>query len=154
MTGGIASAVGFGGGLSNFAADFISFGVEITTDFSVNQIYDSLTSEVTATSTTLNLLSAIGGVGKLTRAARTTRILKLAKETKLFEKLGVRTANNLEDVVRQFTGKNILSDKLIFYFTKQANNETLLHTIGKLARNDFYKGFKGSNINKINVCKL
>ncbi len=147
---GIASAIGLGAGLYNFAAAFISFGVEITTDFTINQIYYSLTSEVTAKSTALNLLPAMGGVGKLTRAARTTRILKLAKETKLLEKLGVITANNLEDVVRQVTGKKVLSDKLIFDFTKQANNETLLYTIGKLARNDFYKGFKISKINTIN----
>ncbi|UZQ31122.1 MAG: hypothetical protein OHM56_06530 [Spiroplasma phoeniceum] len=43
----------------------------------------------------------------------------------MLEKLGVITANNLEVVVRQFTGKNILSDKLIFDFTKQANNRLL-----------------------------
>ncbi|UZQ31030.1 MAG: hypothetical protein OHM56_05940 [Spiroplasma phoeniceum] len=150
LTGGIASAVGLGAGLSNFAAAFISFGVETATDFAVNQIYDKLTSEVTAKSTALNLLPAIGGIGKLTRAVRTTRILKLAKETKLLEKLGVITANNLEDVVRQVTGKKILSSKLIFDFTKQANNETLLYTIGKLAQNDFYKGFKVSNLETIN----
>ncbi|WP_338991505.1 hypothetical protein [Spiroplasma endosymbiont of Seladonia tumulorum] len=150
LTGGIASAVGLGTGLSNFAAAFISFGVETATDFAVNQIYDKLTSEVTAKSTALNLFPAIGGVGKLTRAARTTRILKLAKETKLLEKLGVITANNLEDVVKQVTGKKILSSKLIFDFTKQANNETLLYTFGKLARNDFYKGFKVSNLETIN----
>ncbi|WP_374696879.1 hypothetical protein [Spiroplasma endosymbiont of Polydrusus formosus] len=35
---------------------------------------------MTAKSTALNLLPAISGVGKLTRAARTTIILKLAKE--------------------------------------------------------------------------
>ncbi|MFJ1522705.1 hypothetical protein [Spiroplasma sp. ald] len=151
LTGGIASAVGLGAGLSNFAAAFISFGVETATDFAVNQIYDKLTSEVTVKSTALNLLPAIGGVGKLTRAARTARILKLAKETKLLEKIGVIiTANNLEDVVRQVTGKKILSDKLIFDFTKQTNNETLLYTIGKLARNDFYNGFKVSNLETIN----
>lgn len=150
LTGGVASAVGLGAGLSNFAAAFISFGVETATNFAVNQIYDKLTSEVTAKSTALNLLPAIGGIGKLTRAARTTRILKLAKETKLLEKLGVITANNLEDVVKQVTGKKVLSDKLIFDFTKQANNETLLYTIGKLARNDFYKGFKVSNLETIN----
>ncbi len=77
---------------------------------------------MTVKSTALNLLPAIGGVGKLTRAARTTRILKLAKETKLLEKLGVITANNLKDIVKQVTGKKVLSDKLIFDFTKQANN--------------------------------
>ncbi|WP_348735387.1 hypothetical protein [Spiroplasma endosymbiont of Ammophila pubescens] len=150
LTGSIALAVGLGAGLSNFAAAFISFEVETATDFAVNQIYDKLKSEVTAKSTALNLLPAIGGIGKLTRAARTTRILKLAKENKLLEKLGVITANNSEDVVRQVTGKKILSDKLIFDFTRQANNETLLYTIGKLARNDFYKGFKGSNFETIN----
>ncbi|WP_338992873.1 hypothetical protein [Spiroplasma endosymbiont of Seladonia tumulorum] len=128
LTGGIASAVGLGAGLSNFAAAFISFEVETATDFAVNQIYDKLTLEVTVKSTALNLLPAIGGIGKLTRAARTTKILKLAKETKLLEKLGVITANNLEDVV----------------------NETLLYTIGKLARNDFYKGFKVSKLETIN----
>ncbi len=135
-----------GAGLSNFAAAFISFGVETATDFAVNQIYDKLTSEVTVKSTALNLLPAIGEVGKLTRAARTTIILKLAKETKLLEKLVVITANNLEDIVKQVTGKKILSDKLIFDFTKHANNETLLYKIGKLAQNDFYKGFKVSNL--------
>ncbi len=150
LTGGVASSVGLGAGLSNFAAAFISFGVETATDFAVNQIYDSLTSEVTAKSTALNLLPAIGVIGKLTRAARTTKILKLAKETKLLEKLGIINANNLKDAVRQVTGKNILSDKLIFDFTKQANNETLLYTIGKLARNDFYKGFKVSKLETIN----
>ncbi|KAF0850486.1 hypothetical protein [Spiroplasma poulsonii] len=150
LTGGVASAIGLGAGLSNFAAAFISFGVETATDFAVNQIYDKLTSEVTVKSTALNLLPAIGGIGKLTRSARTTRILKLAKETKLLEKLGVITANNLEDVVKQITGKKILSDKLIFDFTKQVNNETLLYTIGKLARNDFYKDFKVSNLETIN----
>ncbi|KAF0849835.1 hypothetical protein [Spiroplasma poulsonii] len=150
LTGGVASAIGLGAGLSNFAAAFISFGVETATDFAVNQIYDKLTSEVTVKSTALNLLPAIGGVGKLTRAARTTRILKLAKENKLLEKLGLITANNLEDIVSQVTGKKILSDKLIFDFTKQANNETLLYTIGKLARNDFYRGFKVSNLETIN----
>ncbi len=96
------------------------------------------------------MLTAIGGAGKLTRADRTTSILKLAKETKLLEKLGVITANNLEDVVKQVTGKNILSDKLIFDFTKQANNETLLYTIDKLARNDFYRSFKVSKLETIN----
>ncbi|MBW3057788.1 MAG: hypothetical protein CXB60_01000 [Spiroplasma poulsonii] len=150
LTGGVASAIGLGAGLSNFAAAFISFGIETATDFAVNQIYDKLTSEVTVKSTALNLLPAIGGVGKLTRAARTTRILKLAKETKILEKLGVITANNLEDVVRQVTGKKILSDKLIFDFTKQVNNETLLYTIGKLARNDFYTGFKKYSFNQLN----
>ncbi|MBW3059259.1 MAG: hypothetical protein CXB60_09630 [Spiroplasma poulsonii] len=150
LTGGVASAIGLGAGLSNFAAAFISFGIETATDFAVNQIYDKLTSEVTVKSTALNLLPAIGGVGKLTRAARTTRILKLAKETKILEKLGVITANNLEDVVRQVTGKKILSDKLIFDFTKQVNNETLLYTIGKLARNDFYNGFKKYSFNQLN----
>ncbi|RUO85784.1 hypothetical protein [Spiroplasma endosymbiont of Megaselia nigra] len=44
LTGGIASAIGLGAGLSNFAATFISFGVETETDFAVNQIYDKLTS--------------------------------------------------------------------------------------------------------------
>ena len=166
LTGGIASAVGLGVGLSNFAAAFISFGVETATDFAVNQIYDKLTSEITTTSTALNLLPAIGGVGKLTRAARTTKILKLAKETKILEKLGVITVKNLEDVVRQVTGKKILvvkeifnkkgllnkrlSDKLLFDFTKKVNNETLLYSIGKLARNDFYKGFKVSKLETIN----
>ncbi|AHF60804.1 hypothetical protein P344_02090 [Spiroplasma mirum ATCC 29335] len=141
LTGGIASAIGLGAGLSNFAAALISFGVETATDFTVNQIYDSLTLKVTAKSTALNLLPAIGGVGKLIRAARTTKILKLAKDTKLLEKLGVITANNLEDVVKQVAGagKKILFDKLIFDFTKQVNNETLLYTIGKLARTDFIK---------------
>ncbi len=105
---------------------------------------------MTVNSTALNLLPAIGGVGKLTCAAWTTRILKLAKETKLLEKLGVITSNNLEDVVKQVIGKKILSDKLIFYFTKQAINETLLYTIVKLSRNDFYKGFKVSNLETIN----
>jgi hypothetical protein len=47
LTGGIASAIGLGAGLSNFAAAFMSFGVETATDFAVNQICDSLTSEVT-----------------------------------------------------------------------------------------------------------
>ncbi|WP_281042138.1 hypothetical protein [Spiroplasma citri] len=150
LTGGIASAVGLGAGLSNFAAALISFGVETATDFAVNQIYDKLTSEVTAKSTALNLLPAIGGIGKLTRAARITKVLKLAKETKLLEKLGIVTAKNLEDVVKQVAGKKILFNKLIFDFTKQANNETLLYTIGKLARNDFSKGFKISNLGKIN----
>ncbi len=101
---------------------------------------------MTVKSAVLNLLPEIGGVGKLRRAARTTIILKLAKETKLLEKLGVITANNLEDVLIQVTGKKILSVKLLFDFTKQANNETLLYTIGKLARNSFYKGFKVSNL--------
>ncbi|QIA68948.1 hypothetical protein [Spiroplasma citri] len=142
LTGGIASAVGLGAGLSNFAAALISFGVETATDFAVNQIYDKLTSEVTAKSTALNLLPAIGGIGKLTRAARITKVLKLAKETKLLEKLGIVTAKNLEDVVKQVAGKKILFNKLIFDFTKQANNETLLYTIGKLARNDFSKVLK------------
>ncbi|UZQ29357.1 MAG: hypothetical protein OHM56_09225 [Spiroplasma phoeniceum] len=96
------------------------------------------------------MLPAIGGIAKLTRAARTTIILKLAKETKLLEKLGVITSNNLEDIVKQVTGKKFLSDKLIFDFTKQANNEILLYTIVKLARNDFYKGFKFSNLETIN----
>ncbi len=105
---------------------------------------------MTAKSTALNLLPAIGGIGKLMRAARTTRILKLAKETKLLEKLGVIIANNLEDIVKQVTGKKVLSDKLIFYFTKQANNETLLYKIGKLVRNYFYKGFKVSKLETIN----
>ncbi|AXF95644.1 hypothetical protein [Spiroplasma phoeniceum] len=132
LTGGIASAVELGAGLSNFAAALISFGVETATDFTVNQIYDKLTSEVTAKSTALNLFPEIGGIGKLTRAARITKVLKLAKETKLLEKLGIVTAKNLEDVVRQVAGKKILFNKLIFDFTKQANNETLLYTIRKL----------------------
>ncbi|WP_374696954.1 hypothetical protein [Spiroplasma endosymbiont of Polydrusus formosus] len=42
---------------------------------------------------------------KLTRAARITIILKLSKETKLLEKLGIITANNLGDVIKQITGK-------------------------------------------------
>ncbi len=129
LTGGIASAVGLGAVLSNFAAAFISFGAETATDFAVNQIYDKLTSEVTVKSTALNLLPAIGEVGKLTCAARTTIILKLAKETKLLEKLVVITANNLEDIVKQVTGKKVLSDKLIFDFTKQANSNSFIHHI-------------------------
>ncbi|PQP77938.1 hypothetical protein C6B38_09270 [Spiroplasma sp. ChiS] len=64
----------------------------------------------------------MGGIGKLTRAARITKVLKLAKETKLLEKLGIVTAKNLEDVVKQVAGKKILFNKLIFDFTKQANN--------------------------------
>jgi hypothetical protein len=80
---------------------------------------DSLTSEVSAKSTVLNLLPALGGNGKLTRPARTTKILKLAKETKIHEKLGVITAKNLEDVVKQVAGKKILSNKLLFDFTKK-----------------------------------
>lgn len=82
-------------------------------------------------------MPAIGGIGKLTRAARTTKILKLAKETKILEKLGLITPNNLEDIVRHVAGKKILFDKLLFNFTKQVNDETLLYTTGKLARNDF-----------------
>ncbi|UNF62170.1 hypothetical protein [Spiroplasma poulsonii] len=70
---GITSAVGLGAGLSNLPLAFISFGVETATDFAVNQIYDKLTSEVIVKSTALNLLPAIGGIGKLTRAARTTK---------------------------------------------------------------------------------
>ncbi|WP_374696850.1 hypothetical protein [Spiroplasma endosymbiont of Polydrusus formosus] len=125
--------------LSNFASTFISFGIETSTDFAVNQIYDSLNFRSDSKSTVLNLLPEISGVGKLTRAARTTIILKLAKKTKLLEKLGVITTNNLEDVVRQVAGQKVLSDKLIFDFTKRANNETLLYTIGKLAVMTFIK---------------
>ncbi len=44
LTSGIASAVGLGAGLSNFAVAFISFGVETAIYFDVNQIYDKLTS--------------------------------------------------------------------------------------------------------------
>ncbi|AXF95042.1 hypothetical protein [Spiroplasma phoeniceum] len=95
-------------------------------------------------------MPAIGGIGKLNSAARITKVLKLAKETKLLEKLGIVTAKNLEDVVRQVAGKKILFNKLIFDFTKQANNDILSYTIGKLARNDFAKGFKISNLGKIN----
>ncbi len=101
---------------------------------------------MTLKSNALNLLPAIGSIGKLRHAACTTIILKLAKENKLLEKLGIITANNLEDVVRQVQNKKILSDKLIFYFTKNYNNETLLYTVGKLARHDFYKCFKVYNL--------
>ncbi|WP_283271876.1 hypothetical protein [Spiroplasma sp. SV19] len=92
ITGGLASAIGLGAGLSNFAAAFISFGVEVLTDFAVNQIYDKLTYGITTKSTALNLLPAVVGIGKLTRGYRTTKILKLAQNTKLLTKLGIRTA--------------------------------------------------------------
>jgi hypothetical protein len=108
--------------LSNFAAAFILFGVETETDFAANQIYDKLISEEITKNTALNLLPAIGGIGKLTHAVCTTKILKLVKETKLLKKLGVINANNLEDIAKQVTDKKVLSDKLIFDFTKQANN--------------------------------
>ncbi len=59
------------------------------------------------------MLPAIGGMGKLTCEARTTQILKLAKENKILEKLGLITANNLEYAVKQVAGKKILLVKEI-----------------------------------------
>lgn len=155
LTGGISESVGIALGLSDFGIALLSGGTEFLVDFGINQLYDVATKTASVNNTILNILPGLGAIGKITRGYRTTKILKLAKETKILEKLGITNAKNLEHVLQQLTGKKIISDefKTIFdYSTIHPTKETVLNNLGFIAQRKFYKDF--SSLDRLTTKQL
>ncbi|WP_342276406.1 hypothetical protein [Spiroplasma endosymbiont of Nebria brevicollis] len=148
FTGGLSEELALGLGASDFIGSSIAVGIEATTDFTINQVYDYLKGNVTKLNTFFNLLPAFAGLNKITRGIRTTKFIKLAQKTKTLEKIGIKEAKNLQDVINQVTGKEILTDKIIskqrylFNYSIAPNRETILQNLGYVAERQFHNNFK------------
>ncbi|WP_342276174.1 hypothetical protein [Spiroplasma endosymbiont of Nebria brevicollis] len=148
FTGGLSEDLALGLGASDLIGSSIAVAVEATTDFTINQVYDYLKGNVTKLNTFFNVLPAFAGLNKITRGFRTTKFIKLAQKTKTLEKIGIKEAKNLQDVINQVTGKEILTDKIIgkqrylFNYSVAPNRETILQNLGYVAQRQFKINFK------------
>lgn len=148
FTGGLSEDLALGLGASDLLASIAATSVEFTTDFTINQVYDYLKGNVTKLNTVFNLLPAFAGLNKITRGARTTKFIKLAQKTTTLEQIGVKEVKNLQDVINQVTGKEILTDKIIgnqrylFNYSFAPNRETILQNLGYVAERQFKNNFK------------
>lgn len=148
FTGGLSEDLALGLGASDLLASIAATGVEFTTDFTINQVYDYLKGNVTKLNTVFNLLPAFASLNKITRGARTTKFIKLAQKTKTLEQIGVKEVKNLQDVINQVAGKEILTDKIIgnqrylFNYSFAPNRETILQNLGYVAERQFKNNFK------------
>lgn len=144
FTGGISLNIAIKYGLSNFAAQSIASTIKFATEFAINQLYDQYNEQSTTLSTILNLTPAIGEMSKISRAYKATKILKLAKEHKIINYLGINTANNLEEIINQVSGQKIIIDKykLIYDYSKKPTKETIMSHLGFLTRKEFITNYK------------
>lgn len=148
FTGGLSEDLAIGLGASDLLANIIATGVEFTTDFTINQVYDYLKGNITKLNTFFNFLPAFAGINKITRGYRTTKFISLAQKTKTLEMVGVKEAKNLQDIINQVSGKEILTDKIIgknrylFNYSLSPNHETILQNLGYVSQNQFKNNFK------------
>lgn len=148
FTGGLSEDLALGLGASDLLASIAATGVEFTTDFTINQVYDYLKGNVTKLNTVFNLLPGFASLNKITRGARTTKFIKLAQKTTTLEQIGVKEVKNLQDVINQVAGKEILTDKIIgnqrylFNYSFATNRETILQNLGYVAERQFKNNFK------------
>ncbi|WDA53613.1 MAG: hypothetical protein PPFGHCPK_01332 [Spiroplasma endosymbiont of Drosophila atripex] len=148
FTGGLSESIVLGLGASDFIASSIAFGVYAVTDFTINQVYDYLKGNITPLNTFLNLLPAFAGINKITRGYRTTKFIKLAKTTKTLEQIGIKETKNLQEIISQVSGKEILTDKIIgnkrhlFNYNFAPNRETIIQNLGFVAERQFKNNFQ------------
>jgi len=148
FTGGLSESIALGLGASDFIASSIAFSVYAVTDFTINQVYDYLKGNVTTLNTFFNLLPAFAGVNKITRGYRTSKFIKLAKTTKTLEQVGIKEAKNLQEIISQVSGKEILTDKIIgnnrylMNYSFAPNRETIIQNLGFVAERQFKNNFQ------------
>ncbi|WP_375317900.1 hypothetical protein [Spiroplasma endosymbiont of Virgichneumon dumeticola] len=148
FTGGLSEDIALTLGASDLLASISATSIEFATDFTINQVYDYLKGNVTKLNTFFNVLPAFAGLNKITRGFRTTKFIKLAQKTKTLEKIGIKEAKNLQDVINQVTGKEILTDKIIgkqrylSNYSVAPNRETILQNLGYIAQRQFHNNFK------------
>ncbi|WP_342273893.1 hypothetical protein [Spiroplasma endosymbiont of Phycita roborella] len=143
FTGGLSEDLALGLGASDLIASISAIGVEFLTDFTINQVYDYLKGNVTPLNTFFNILPAFAGLNKISRGYRTTKFIKLAQKTKTLEQVGIKEAKNLQEIISQVSGKEILTDKIIGnkrYLMKYSftpNRETVLRDLGYVAERQY-----------------
>ncbi|WP_342218291.1 hypothetical protein [Spiroplasma endosymbiont of Amphimallon solstitiale] len=148
FTGGLSESIALGLGASDLIASISAVGVEFLTDFTINQVYDYLKGNVTPLNTFFNILPAFVGINKISRGYRTTKFIKLAQKTKTLEQIGVKEAKNLQEIISQVSGKEILTDKIIgnkrylFNYSLAPNRETITQNLGYVAEKQFKNNFK------------
>lgn len=154
VTGGVASGVVLSIGASDFAAGITSFATRVLVEFAINQSIDAARDQISARNTALNLLLPIAfNANQITRGYRTTKILRLARETKTLEKLGVEDARNIKDLIdrlsnMQLLTKEINGKKQLFNFGK-LNREQVLQNIGFVTQETFKYEFQNLTANEI-----
>ncbi|WP_342218844.1 hypothetical protein [Spiroplasma endosymbiont of Amphimallon solstitiale] len=148
FTGGLSESIALGLGASDLIASISAVDVEFLTDFTINQVYDYLKGNVTPLNTFFNILPAFVGINKISRGYRTTKFIKLAQKTKTLEQIGVKEAKNLQEIISQVSGKEILTDKIIgnkrylFNYSLAPNRETITQNLGYVAEKQFKNNFK------------
>ncbi|WP_338987731.1 hypothetical protein [Spiroplasma endosymbiont of Dasysyrphus albostriatus] len=148
FTGGLSESFALGLGASDLVASISAVGVEFLTDFTINQVYDYLKGNVTKLNTFFNLLPAFAGLNKISRGYRTTKFIKLAEKTKTLEQVGIKEAKNLQEIISQVSGKEILTDKIIgnkrylMNYSFSPNRETVLRDLGYVAERQYKKNFQ------------
>ncbi|WP_339040143.1 hypothetical protein [Spiroplasma endosymbiont of Andrena trimmerana] len=148
FTGGLSESVALGLGASDLVASISAVGVEFLTDFTINQVYDYLKGNVTKLNTFFNILPAFAGLNKISRGYRTTKFIKLAQETKTLEQVGIKEVKNLQEIISQVGGKEILTDKIIgnkrylINYSFTPNRETVLRDLGYVAERQYKNNFQ------------
>ncbi|WP_458257750.1 hypothetical protein [Spiroplasma endosymbiont of Dactylopius coccus] len=148
FTGGLSESVALGLGASDLIASISAVGVEFLTDFTINQVYDYLKGNVTKLNTFFNILPAFAGLNKISRGYRTTKFIKLAEKTKTLEQVGIKEAKNLQEIISQVSGKEILTDKIIgnkrylMNYSFTPNRETVLRDLGYVAERQYKNNFQ------------
>ncbi|WP_338975936.1 hypothetical protein [Spiroplasma endosymbiont of Monopis laevigella] len=148
FTGGLSESVALGLGASDLIASISAVGVEFLTDFTINQVYDYLKWNVTPLNTFFNILPAFAGLNKISRGYRTTKFIKLAQKTKTLEQVGIKEAKNLQEIISQVSGKEILTDKIIgnkrylMNYSFAPNRETIIQNLGYVAEREYKNNFQ------------
>ena len=147
LTEGVASGFVASLGASQLTVDLTAFAARTLVEFGVNQAIDAVQNEVTPQSTLLNLgLTASFNAGIVTRGFRTAKILRLAKNTKVLEKLGVAETRNVKEIIDRLSNTQLLTKEIngkkeLFNFGK-LNREQVLQDIGFVAQEVFKYDFK------------
>ncbi|WP_338961511.1 MULTISPECIES: hypothetical protein [unclassified Spiroplasma] len=148
FTGGLSESFTLGLGASDLVASISAVGVEFLTDFTINQVYDYLKGNVTKLNTFFNILPAFAGLNKISRGYRTSKFIKLAQKTKTLEQVGIKKAKNLQEIISQVSGKEILTDKIIgnkrylMNYSFTPNRETVLRDLGYVAERQYKNNFQ------------
>ncbi|WP_342257489.1 hypothetical protein [Spiroplasma endosymbiont of Nomada ruficornis] len=147
FTGGLSESLALGLGASDLLASISAVGVEFLTDFTINQVYDYLKGNVTPLNTFFNILPAFAGLNRISRGYRTTKFISLAEKTKTLEQIGIKKAKNLQEIISQVSGKEILTDKIIgnkrylFNYNHAPNRETIIQNLGFVAERQYKNNF-------------
>ncbi|WP_425380723.1 hypothetical protein [Spiroplasma endosymbiont of Polydrusus pterygomalis] len=155
FTGGLSESIALGLGASDLLASISAVGVEFLTDFTINQVYDYLKGNVTPLNTFFNILPAFAGLNKISRGYRTTKFIKLAQKTKTLEQIGIKEAKNLQEIISQVSGKEILTDKIIgnkrylFNYSFAPNRETIIQNLGYVAERQYKNNFQKLEVQEL-----